>query len=331
MQISINQSPGTATIGTIALRSPLVLAPLAGYTDLPFRLLCRENGAGFCFSEMISCHGLVYAQKNTVELMQSLPAERPWGIQLFGNDPEIMGQAAAIVSSHPVDLIDINMGCPVRKVTKKGSGSALMKDPQRAEAIIRAVCAHTSLPVTVKFRSGWTDATINAPQFAVMAEASGAAAVTIHARTWAQGFGGEADRQIIKAVKNAVTIPVIGNGDILSYAHGLEMMAETGCDAVMVGRGALGNPWIFSPTGRPATLSGRLPLMVRYLELAQQFLQTDRVLFKIKNHTSKFLTGLVGAARIRQLIYACPTVDEIVDLLHQCAHTEQNYHETDHG
>ncbi len=329
MPISNSPTLDAVTIGSIAFRSPLVLAPLAGYTDLPFRLLCKENGAAFCFSEMISCHGLVYAQKNTVELMQSVPAERPWGIQLFGNDPEIMGQAAAIASSHPVDLIDINMGCPVRKVTKKGSGSALMKDPQRAEAIIRAVCAHTSLPVTVKFRSGWTDSTINAPQFAAMAEAAGAAAVTIHARTWAQGFGGEADRQIIKAVKKAVSIPVIGNGDILSYDDGLEMMAETGCDAVMVGRGALGNPWVFLPTGRPVTLSGRLPLLVRYLELAQQYLQTDRVLFKIKNHTSKFLTGLAGAARIRQLIYSCPTVEEIVILLHQCAHTEQQYHATD--
>jgi tRNA-dihydrouridine synthase B len=277
---------------------------------------------------MISCHGLVYAQKNTLELMQSIAVERPWGIQLFGSDPDIMGQAAAIVSSHPVDLIDINMGCPVRKVTKKGSGSALMKDPDRAEAIIRAVCGNTSLPVTVKFRSGWTDTTINAPQFAVMAEAAGAAAVTIHARTWAQGFGGLADRQIIKRVKAAVSIPVIGNGDILSYTDGLEMMAETGCDAVMIGRGALGNPWVFSPAGRPATLSGRLPLMVRYLELAQQHLQSDRVLFKIKNHTSKFLTGLIGAARIRQLIYSCPNVEAIVVLLHQCARAEANHHET---
>lgn len=247
--------------------------------------------------------------------MQTIGAERPFGIQLFGSDPELMGQAAAIVSSWPVDLIDLNMGCPVRKVIKKGCGAALMKEPQQAAAIIRAVCRNTSLPVTVKFRSGWTEDTINGPAFAAMAEAAGAAAITIHGRTWSQGFGGRADWQVIQAVKEAVSIPVIGNGDILSYADGMAMMAATGCDAVMVGRGALGNPWVFSPRGRPATLAGRLPVIVHYLELAERYLEADRVLFKIKNHTSKFLTGLSGAARIRQSIYACSHIEEIVALL----------------
>ncbi len=298
-------------------QSGFILAPLAGYTDLPFRLLCRENGAALCFSEMISCHGLVYEQRNTFELMQTIAAERPFGIQLFGSDPLLMGKAAAVVSAWPIDLIDINMGCPVRKVIKKGCGAALMRDPFLAESIIRAVCAHTTLPVTVKFRSGWTHDNINGPQFAAMAEAAGASAVTIHGRTWAQGFGGQADWQVIKAVKEAVSIPVIGNGDILSYADGTEMMATTGCDAVMVGRAALGNPWVFSPQGRPNTLMERLPVIVRYLELAEQYLQTDRVLFKIKNHTSKFLTGLTGAARIRQAIYQCADLEKIVSLLHQ--------------
>ncbi len=309
--------PCPIVTGTVLPQSGLLLAPLAGYTDLPFRLLCRENGAILAFSEMISCHGLVQAQKNTFELMQTIAAERPVGIQLFGNDPLVMGKAAAIVSSWPVDLIDLNMGCPVRKVVKKGCGAALMKDPHLAESIIKAVCANTPLPVTVKFRSGWTHDSINGPQFAAMAEAAGASAVTIHGRTWAQGFGGQADWQVIKAVKEAVSIPVIGNGDILSYADGMEMMAATGCDAVMVGRGALGNPWVFSPQGRPTTLTGRLSVIVRYLELADLHLQADRVLFKIKNHTSKFLTGLTGAARIRQAIYLCVTIEEIVSLLHQ--------------
>jgi nifR3 family TIM-barrel protein len=305
------------TIGPLRLQSGLVLAPLAGYTDLPFRLLCREYGAALCFSEMISCHGLAYDQKNTCELLRTVAEERPFAVQLFGSDPELMGKAAAIVSSLPVDLIDINMGCPVRKVIKKGCGAALMKDAQRAEAIIKTVCARTSLPVTVKFRSGWTEATINAPEFAAMAEAAGASAVTIHARTWVQNFGGKADWQVIKAVKAAVSIPVIGNGDVLSYAEGMAMMAATGCDGIMAGRGALGNPWLFSPEGRPNSLSGRLPALERYLQLAHQFLPVVKVLFKVKNHTAKFLTGLAGAARLRQAIYACESVEEIVALLRE--------------
>lgn len=307
--------PTPLAIGSLRLQSHLVLAPLAGYTDLPFRLLCRENGAGLCFSEMVSCHGLVYGQKNTYELLQTVTEERPFAMQLFGSDPELMAQAAAIVSTLPVDLIDLNMGCPVRKVIKKGCGAALMNDPQRAEAIIRAVCGRTSLPVSVKFRSGWTAATLNAPEFAAMAEAAGAAAVTIHARTWAQGFGGRADRNVIRAVKEAVSIPVIGNGDILSHADGLAMMAETGCDGVMAGRGALGNPWLFAPAGRPDRLSERLPVLERYLHLAQQYLPLAKVLFKVKNHAAKFLTGLEGAARIRQALYACTSVEDIVALL----------------
>jgi len=305
------------TIGSVSLQSGLMLAPLAGYTDLPFRLLCRENGAALCFSEMISCHGLVQNQKNTHELLRTVAEERPFAVQLFGSDPEFMGQAAAIVSSLSADLIDINMGCPVRKVIKKGCGASLMKNPQLAEAIIRAVCARSSLPVTVKFRSGWTEASINAPEFAAMAEAAGASAVTIHARTWVQGFGGTADREVIKAVKAAVSIPVIGNGDILSYTDGMAMMAETGCDGVMVGRGALGNPWLFSLAGRPETLTGRLPVLERYLQLASQYLPLDKVLFKVKNHTAKFLTGLPGAARLRQAIYSCESVEAIVALLRE--------------
>nr|WP_321467860.1 tRNA dihydrouridine synthase DusB [uncultured Desulfobulbus sp.] len=302
-------------IGTAELPSSLLLAPLAGYTDLPFRLLCKENGAALCYSEMISCHGLLYEQKNTFELLETVPEERPFAVQLFGSEPEFMGRAAAMVSRMPVDIIDINMGCPVRKVIKKGCGSALMKDPERAAAIIRAVCANTSLPVTVKFRSGWTHETINAPEFAQMAEAAGARALTIHGRTWSQGFGGKADRAVIAAVKTAVSIPVIGNGDVLSYEDGLSMMEETGCDGVMVGRGALGNPWLFSPEGKPATLGGRMPVIERYLQLAEQFLPLDKVLFKVKNHTAKFLSGIIGASTLRHALYSCEDVHAIRALL----------------
>jgi nifR3 family TIM-barrel protein len=268
---------------------------------------------------MISCHGLLYAQKNTFALLATVPEERPFAVQLFGSDPDIMGWAAAIVSTLPVDLIDINMGCPVRKVIKKGCGAALMKDPQLAETIIRAVRANTTLPVTVKFRSGWTPESINAPEFARMAESAGAEALTIHGRTWVQGFGGKADRRVIAAVKGAVSVPVIGNGDIENYADGLAMMAETGCDGVMVGRGALGNPWLFSPAGKPPTLSERLPVIERYLQLAEQFLPLNKVLFKIKNHTAKFLSGIGGASELRHSLYACEDVGAIRTLLCQQA------------
>jgi len=304
-------------IGPVRLGNPFILAPLAGYTDLAFRLLCREQGAGLVVSEMISCHGLNYGQKQTFAMLKTVPEERPWAVQLFGSEPESMGLAAAAVSAMPVDLIDINMGCPVPKVVKKCCGVALMKPENRelAEAVIRAVVDSTPLPVTVKFRSGWNDASITAPDFARMCEAAGAAAVTVHARTWAQQFGGTADRRVIAAVKQAVAIPVIGNGDILCHADGLAMMAETGCDAVMIGRGALGNPWIFRPEGRPESLAGRLPVICRYLELAGRHIDTDKLLFRIKNHVSRCLAGLPGAAAVRQVIMACPDVAALEMLL----------------
>ncbi len=302
-------------IGSLPLKNSFILAPLAGYTDLAFRLLCREMDAGMTVSEMISSNGLVYGQEKTLTMLKTTPEEKPFCIQLFGNDPEIMGRAAVIATKHQTDLLDINMGCPVRKVVKKGSGAALMKNIQLAEKIIRAVVANTHLPVTVKFRSGWTDETITAPEFAAMAETAGAKAVTVHARTWKQMFGGLADREVIYRVKQAVTIPVIGNGDILCYQDGLDMIQETGCDAVMVGRGALGNPWVFQPGPLPATLEKRLPVIRRHLELANIHLDTTRLLFRIKNQTCRYLTGLPGAANLRKQITDCPTITAIDEIL----------------
>ena len=301
-------------IGQLTIQNPFFLAPLAGYTDLPFRILCRELGAGLCFSEMISCHGLTYQQKNTLAMLTTVPEEKPVAFQLFGNDPEIMGKAAAILSTYPFDIIDINMGCPVRKVIKKGSGAALMKDPSRAEAIIKAVVNNTHLPVTVKFRSGWNSDSIIADTFAKMAQDAGAAAVTVHGRTWSQAFGGQADWSVIAKVKQSVTIPVIGNGDILSYQDGLRMMQETGCDGVMIGRGALGNPWVFKESGLPHTFDQRRAVIHRHMELIEQYLPERVVLFKIKNHVIRYLSGLRGASNLRNKIAECTSIENVKTL-----------------
>ena len=303
-------------IKSLLADNPFVLAPLAGYTDLAFRLLCRELGAGLCFTEMISCHGMVYQQKNTLVLLQTCPQDRPLGLQLFGANPEIMGEAAAMITKNDADFIDINMGCPVRKVTRKGAGAALMGDMDLADAIIRRVVANSSLPVTVKCRSGLDRENISAPAFARMAEDAGAAAVTIHGRTWKQAFSGTADRQVIRETQQQVAIPVIGNGDILQYADGLQMLDQTGCAGVMIGRGALGNPWVFSRQGRPDTLPGRLPVIRRHLELAACHLNVDKMLFRLKNHAGRYLSGLPGASMLRQEIMRQGSFAELTSFFH---------------
>jgi tRNA-dihydrouridine synthase B len=304
-------------IGPLTVHNPFFLAPLAGYTDLPFRILCHELGAGLVFSEMISCHGLVFQQKKTLAMLATVAKERPVAFQLFGNDPEIMGEAAAFLSNYPIDCIDINMGCPVRKVVRKGSGAALMKDVQMAEAIIKAVVHNTHLPVTVKFRSGWNSDSIIADTFALMAENAGASAVIVHARTWSQAFGGKADWSIISKVKQAVTIPVIGNGYILSYQDGERMMLETGCDGVMIGRGALGNPWVFQKSGRPDSVEQRCPVITRHIELIKKYLPERQLLFKIRNHVVRYLVGHPGASQLRYQISNSTTIDEIINLINE--------------
>ncbi len=305
-------------IGNVKLDNPFILAPLAGYSDLPFRLLCREYGASLCYSEMISCHGLTYRQKNTLDMLQTVADERPVNIQLFGSEPETMGRAAAMLTDYPIDLIDINMGCPVKKVIKKGAGAFMMKQPELAEKVIRQVCANSNLPVTVKIRTGWSHDKITAPEFAQMIEQAGASAVAVHGRTWTDGFGGTVDRSVIAAVKEAVSIPVIGNGDILSYQDGLAMMQETGCDAVMIGRGALGNPFVFRPGSRPANVAGIIPALHRHLELIEKYCSPERVLARTKNQAGRYFKGLPGSSKIRQLIYSAKTFHELKDLLTSC-------------
>ena len=301
-------------IKSLPLESPLILAPLAGYTDLAFRLLCRQFGAGLCYTEMISCHGLVYQKEKTQLLTRTVPEERPVALQLFGADPIIMGEAAALVSNMPVDIIDINMGCPVRKVTKKGAGAALMKDAYLAATIISEVCNNTNLPVTVKIRTGWNHDSIVAPDFAKMAEDKGASAIAVHGRTWSQGFVGQVDWQTIEQVKKNVSIPVIGNGDINTYQEALQFMDKTGCDGIMIGRAALGNPWVFSPEGTPTSLAKRMTGLKRHLELIKEFSNTDKILPKIKNQAGRYFKGVAGGSAIRMQIYQAESFDEILKL-----------------
>lgn len=302
-------------IGPVTLDNPFILAPLAGYTDLPFRLLCKEFGAGLTVSEMISCHGLIYKQPNTLRMLKSVTDERPVSFQLFGAEPDAMADAAEILETFAPEIIDINMGCPVRKVTKKGAGAALMTTPDIAEDIIQKVVSRVSTSVTVKFRSGKDSSHVTATDFAKMAEDSGAKALTVHARTWSQGFSGGIDSKVIQDVCQNVTIPVIGNGDIVSVASGYKMMDETGCQAVMIGRAALGNPWVFSESGRPTDFRAIMDGARRHLTLMEEHLDSTRVMGYIKNHISRYFKGLPGASSFRKKIFDAQSSADINNLL----------------
>ena len=311
-------------IGTVELENNVILGPMAGVTDLPFRLLCREQGAGLVCMEMVSAKAVFYGNRNTKELLQVNPGERPVSLQLFGSDPEILSDIAARLEEGPYDLFDLNMGCPVPKVVKNGEGSALMKDPKLVERILSSMVRALKKPVTVKIRKGFNDESVNAVEIARIAEGCGAAAVAVHGRTREQYYSGKADWEIIRQVKEAVSIPVIGNGDVDSPEAAKRMLAEPGCDGVMVARGAKGNPWIFKRITEYLE-TGRIPpkpsreevkaMMLRHGEMMVEFKGEAAAMREMRKHVAWYTAGWPHSAALRNDINAVETMEALRELI----------------
>lgn len=311
-------------IGNISLSVPVALAPMAGITDMPFRIICSELGCGLVVSEMVSAKGLLYKNVKTFDMLRVAPEERPAAIQLFGSNPQELARAAKIAEAEGADIIDFNMGCPVPKIVNNGEGSALMKNPQLAYEILARMADAVNIPVTVKIRSGWDAAHINAPEIAQFAEKAGVAAIAVHGRTREQFYNGKADWQVIKAVKDAVKIPVFGNGDILSAEDGLRMFKETGCDGLMIGRGADGNPWIFAELAaalgangekHEVTLAERMAMILRHLQMLIDFKGEVVAVKEMRRHAGAYLKGMPMAAEYRRRINALNTYEEFYQLI----------------
>ena len=314
------------TIGNVELTNPYILAPMAGVTDLPFRLLCREQGAGLLCMEMVSAKAIQYNNKNTKALLEIHPEEPPVSLQLFGSDPEVISEIAKQIEELPFSILDINMGCPVPKIVRNGEGSALMKQPKLVYEIVSKTVKAIKKPVTVKIRKGFDDSCINAVEIAKIIEDAGASAVAVHGRTREQYYSGKADWDIIRQVKEAVSIPVIGNGDVVSGKSAIAMQKETGCDGIMIGRGAQGNPWIFSEL-LAYDRTGEMPARPTTEEIKQMIYRHARLQVKYKGeylgiremrkHVSWYTSGLPNSAKLRGEINAVEALEELEKLLEE--------------
>lgn len=312
------------TIGNVTLDNNVVLAPMAGVTDLPFRLLCKEMGAGLICMEMVSAKAIYYNNKNTIDLLQIHPDETPVSLQFFGSDPKIMSEMAKRIEDRPFSFLDINMGCPVPKVVNNHEGSALMKEPKLAAEIVRSIANAIDKPVTVKIRKGFDDGHINAVELAKRLEDAGAAAIAVHGRTREQYYSGKADWDMIRQVKQAVSVPVIGNGDIVSVQDGKRMLEETGCDGIMVGRGARGNPWIFRElvhyleTGevleRPTPKEIK-QMIERHSKLQLKYKGEYTAIREMRKHISWYTGGLPHSAALRAAVNQAEDFDTLQQLL----------------
>lgn len=310
-------------IGNVELKNNVFVAPMAGVTDIAFRIILEEMGAGLATTEMISAKGLYYNNRNNHIILQKAPGEQPLAVQLFGSDPIIMANMALRICGD-YDIIDVNMGCPVNKVVSNGEGSALMKNPEKAYSVLSAMCSLVPKPVTVKFRKGFDDEHVNAVEFAQMAEEAGVAAITIHGRTRAQMYSGKADWDIIRKVREAVKIPVIGNGDIFTPEDAKRMIEETGCDGVAIARGAKGNPWLIRRTVKYLEDGTLLPepdieekkrIIRKHTELMIKYKGERMAMPEMRSHLAWYTAGIPGSAALRNEMNQVATMNELIELL----------------